>query len=376
MGRATNGVGVDQQPASDVAGARPGARRRYVPVTAKFMVAQALAVGWLALSVWLSLPWVREPAAITVVPAVLVVCLVAYLPGWLVAFLAVSLLLDRQPPLRTSAATMPVTVLIAARNEADRIQQTIAYIARQDYPGPIEVLVVDNGSTDGTRAVAEAYGAATGQPVRCIGESRPGKSHALNAGLTAVGDRAGHHRRRRHPAAPSGRPPARGPAAQRPGRRAGRRRIGAGPQQSRQPLDADAGMGLLPRHRVGEADAGVVPGHAGRPGSIQPLPHPGGPGRRWLARRDRRGHRAHLAAHAPGRPRLLRALRGRLHRRPGQAAPPGPPAGPLGAGHDRGHPECEALEPATSSGAVCSTCSGSGSGATRWASWGSSSPIR
>jgi poly-beta-1,6-N-acetyl-D-glucosamine synthase len=187
VGRATNGVGVDQQPASDVAGARPGARRRYVPVTAKFMVAQALAVGWLALSVWLSLPWVRElAAAITVVPAVLVVCLVAYLPGWLVAFRAVSLLLDRQPPLRTSAATMPATVLIAARNEADRIRQTIAYIARQDYPGPIEVLVVDNGSTDGTRAVAEAYGAATGQPVRCIGESRPGKSHALNAGLTAV----------------------------------------------------------------------------------------------------------------------------------------------------------------------------------------------
>lgn len=98
MGRATNSVGVDRQPASDVAGARPRARRRHVPVTAKFMVAQGLALGWLALSVWLSLPWVRElAAAITVVPAVLVVCLVAYLPGWLVAFLAVSLLLDRQP---------------------------------------------------------------------------------------------------------------------------------------------------------------------------------------------------------------------------------------------------------------------------------------
>jgi biofilm PGA synthesis N-glycosyltransferase PgaC len=47
--------------------------------------------------------------------------------------------------------------------------------------------VVDNGSTDGTRAVAEAYGAATGQPVRCIDEPRPGKSHALNTGLAAVG---------------------------------------------------------------------------------------------------------------------------------------------------------------------------------------------
>jgi biofilm PGA synthesis N-glycosyltransferase PgaC len=156
-------------------------------VTAKFVIAQVLAAGWLGASVWLSLPWLREMAeAISTVPAVAVVSLIAYLPGWLVAFLTVSLLLDRQPPLRRSHPTVPVTVLVAARNEADRIQETISYIARQDYPGPIEVLVVDNGSTDGTRALAEAYGAATGQPVRCIDEPRPGKSHALNTGLAAV----------------------------------------------------------------------------------------------------------------------------------------------------------------------------------------------
>jgi poly-beta-1,6-N-acetyl-D-glucosamine synthase len=190
VGRTTNGVEADQQlVASDGGGTPQLVRRRlYVSVTAKFVVAQLLAAGWLGVSVWLSLPWVRElAAAITIVPAVLVVCLVAYLPGWLVAFLAVSLLLDRQPPLRRTHPTVPVTVLIAARNEAERIQETISYIARQDYPGPIEVLVVDNGSTDGTRAVAEAYGAATGQPVRCISEPRPGKSHALNTGLAAVG---------------------------------------------------------------------------------------------------------------------------------------------------------------------------------------------
>jgi biofilm PGA synthesis N-glycosyltransferase PgaC len=156
-------------------------------VTLKFAVAQVVALGWLGMSVVLSLPWVHElAAAIATVPAFLVVCLVAYLPGWLVAFLAVSLLMDRQPPLRGPHPTVPVTVLVAARNEADRIQETLSYIARQEYPGPIEVLVVDNGSTDGTRAVAEAYGAATGQPVRCIDEPRPGKSHALNTGLAAV----------------------------------------------------------------------------------------------------------------------------------------------------------------------------------------------
>jgi poly-beta-1,6-N-acetyl-D-glucosamine synthase len=187
----TNGVGADQQSVAGDGGGtapEPARRRLYVSVTLKFALAQGLALGWLGASVWLSLPWVRElAAAITIIPAVLVVSLVAYLPGWLVAFLAISLLLDRQPPLRKSHPTVPVTVLIAASNEADRIQETVAYIAGQDYPGPVEVLVVDNGSIDGTRAVAEAYGAATGQQVRCITEPRPGKSHALNTGLAAVG---------------------------------------------------------------------------------------------------------------------------------------------------------------------------------------------
>ncbi|HEV8425791.1 MAG TPA: glycosyltransferase family 2 protein, partial [Actinomycetes bacterium] len=153
----------------------------------KFAVAQVLALSWVGVSVWLSLPWVGELAsAITILPAILVVTLVAYLPGWLVAFLAISLVLDRQPPLRSSHPTTPVTVLIAARNEAERIEEAIAYVARQDYPGSVQVLVVDNGSTDGTRAIAEAFGAANGLDVRCIDEPRPGKSHALNTGLATV----------------------------------------------------------------------------------------------------------------------------------------------------------------------------------------------
>ena len=102
------------------------------------------------------------------------------------AFLAVSLVLDRQPPLRVTHPRDPVPVLIAARNEAERIEETIACIARQDYPGVVEVLVVDNGSTDGTRSVVEAVGAAHGMDIRCVSESTPGKSHALNTGLAAV----------------------------------------------------------------------------------------------------------------------------------------------------------------------------------------------
>ena len=192
MGQTARRVGVGRRsaPGDARAAGRPGtaARRRlYLSVTFKFAFAQAVALGWLAVSVWLSLPWLRElGAAVGAVPALVIVALIAYLPGWLVAFLAASLLLDRQPPLRVSHPTVPVTVLIAARNEAARIEETIAYIARQDYHGPLHVLVADNGSTDGTRAIAEAYGAANGLDVTSIVEPRPGKSHALNVGLAAV----------------------------------------------------------------------------------------------------------------------------------------------------------------------------------------------
>jgi biofilm PGA synthesis N-glycosyltransferase PgaC len=180
---------VEQRRPSPTPAAAPGAvqRRLYVPVPWKLALAQVVALGWLGVSVWLSLPWLGDlTEAVGPVAAVLVIALVAYLPGWLVAFLATSLLLDRQPPIRTTHPTIPVTVLIAARNEAERIEETIAYIARQDYPGPISVLLADNGSTDGTQAIAEAFGAASGLDVRCIAEPRPGKCHALNTGLAAV----------------------------------------------------------------------------------------------------------------------------------------------------------------------------------------------
>jgi hypothetical protein len=112
-----------RRPAEVAEQPRSGRRgRRYVSVGAKFLVAQAVALCWLGASVWLSLPWLHEfGSAIGLLPAVLVISLVAYLPGWLVAFLAVSLLLDRQPPIRVPYPKVPVTVLIAARNEAERI---------------------------------------------------------------------------------------------------------------------------------------------------------------------------------------------------------------------------------------------------------------
>ncbi len=72
----------------------------------------------------------------------------------------VALLLAAEMPRLDPAADAPapaplVSVVIAARNEADELPATLDSLLEQDYPN-LEILVVEDGSTDGTRAVIDA----------------------------------------------------------------------------------------------------------------------------------------------------------------------------------------------------------------------------
>ena len=164
-----------------------GHRRRYVPVPAKFALASGLAFAWLGFSVWLSLPWLHSLAKDMTWPlAVLAIAVLAYAPGWLVAFMAASLVLDRQPPLRRSSPQPPVTVLLPAHNEAEGIAGTLQYLARQDYDGPMQVIVIDNASSDSTLATARRAASELELSARVLSAPTQGKSHALNAALRYV----------------------------------------------------------------------------------------------------------------------------------------------------------------------------------------------
>jgi len=164
-----------------------GRRRFYLPVTAKFVLALVFAAAWLTFSVWLSLPWLRDLGADVTLPlAVVVVALVAYIPGLIMSFMAASLALDRQPPLRVRNPTTGVTFIIAARNEEQGIADTIRYAAAAEYDGPVTFLLADNGSTDATCAVARGVADELGIDLVISHEATPGKSHALNTALTKV----------------------------------------------------------------------------------------------------------------------------------------------------------------------------------------------
>jgi biofilm PGA synthesis N-glycosyltransferase PgaC len=164
-----------------------GTRRFYVSVAAKFSLAVAFTVAWVAVSVWISGTWVHDLAPVTgALLAWTIVVLVAYLPGAIVAFLAASLVLDRQPPLRVMSPTTALTVIIAARNEERGIGETIAAIYRTDYAGQVTIMVADNGSTDGTCAAARQTASELGISLRIVTEPTPGKSNALNTALQEV----------------------------------------------------------------------------------------------------------------------------------------------------------------------------------------------
>ena len=78
-----------------------------------------------------------------------------------------------------------VTVVIPARNAADTLGAQLAALAAQREPPAFTVIVVDNGSTDGTAAVASSYDAPS-FPVTVVQEPSAGINFARNAGVRAA----------------------------------------------------------------------------------------------------------------------------------------------------------------------------------------------
>ncbi|HJT79570.1 MAG TPA: bifunctional polysaccharide deacetylase/glycosyltransferase family 2 protein, partial [Chthoniobacterales bacterium] len=79
----------------------------------------------------------------------------------------------------------PVSVAIAAYNEAKVIAGTLSTLLATDYKGELEVLVVDDGSTDDTAAEVERL-AAEDARIRLIRQPNRGKARALQRALVAV----------------------------------------------------------------------------------------------------------------------------------------------------------------------------------------------
>ena len=77
------------------------------------------------------------------------------------------------------AVDRPVSVVMPIYNERENVEAAVRSIANGDYP-EIEVVVVDDGSTDGSADIVAALGLPN---VRIIRIPNGGKAHALNVGI-------------------------------------------------------------------------------------------------------------------------------------------------------------------------------------------------
>jgi cellulose synthase/poly-beta-1,6-N-acetylglucosamine synthase-like glycosyltransferase/peptidoglycan/xylan/chitin deacetylase (PgdA/CDA1 family) len=80
-------------------------------------------------------------------------------------------------------APPPVSVIVPAYNEEASIEASIRSLLSTDYGGPIEVLVIDDGSTDRTAEIVQSLNLPA---VHLIRKPNGGKASALNMGIDAA----------------------------------------------------------------------------------------------------------------------------------------------------------------------------------------------
>lgn len=92
----------------------------------------------------------------------------------------------KTPALKTSGFTTRVTILIAARNEEEKIHLTIEDILAQDYPKELtEIIICDDHSTDRTSDIIRSY-ADRGVKLLQLNEDKPLNSYKKKAISEAI----------------------------------------------------------------------------------------------------------------------------------------------------------------------------------------------
>ena len=87
---------------------------------------------------------------------------------------------------RVTVGNVDLSVVIPARNEEAHLGAQLDALLGQQWGGEWEVIIVDNGSTDGTAAVAAQYAAISPRVRYLLAAERADQSFAANAGVAAA----------------------------------------------------------------------------------------------------------------------------------------------------------------------------------------------
>jgi cellulose synthase/poly-beta-1,6-N-acetylglucosamine synthase-like glycosyltransferase/peptidoglycan/xylan/chitin deacetylase (PgdA/CDA1 family) len=123
--------------------------------------------------------WAVDALAILLIPIAILAVLRAIL---LIAFARRHARAYRESGPEDGDFAPPVSIVVPAYNEAAVIEPAVRSLAAAEYP-EVEVIVVDDGSTDGTGEIVRGLGL---DRVRVLAEANQGKPAALNTGIAAA----------------------------------------------------------------------------------------------------------------------------------------------------------------------------------------------
>ncbi len=85
----------------------------------------------------------------------------------------------------SNTSLLPVSIIVCTRNRAESLGRTLAALARLDVSSlpAVELVIVDNGSTDGTAELVRAAAGSFPYPMRLVSFPEKGLSRARNAGV-------------------------------------------------------------------------------------------------------------------------------------------------------------------------------------------------
>jgi biofilm PGA synthesis N-glycosyltransferase PgaC len=138
----------------------------------------------MSFSFWYSQPWYSDLSnEIGLFPAYFIITFIAIIPGFMNAFVFVALVFDDRPLDLDDQRYPPVTVLIAAYNEATAITSTLASLFKQSYSAPIRIILISDGSYDLTVDVVREIEKKHANLELIYLQHNGGKAAALNRGL-------------------------------------------------------------------------------------------------------------------------------------------------------------------------------------------------
>lgn len=153
---------------------------------AKFIVSIFLASLWMGISIWIAKGWIAEVREITSLFFMLFALSgIAFIPGFIIMFMYCSMAFDKRHKVDLDKV-INTTVLIAAFNEEENVLKPLEAIEAQEFKGELEIIVIDDGSSDKTSDVVRNFISKQQRKhyYRLITlETNSGKSAALNAGL-------------------------------------------------------------------------------------------------------------------------------------------------------------------------------------------------